>query len=246
MAFFLTAAGAALAVALELLEALAIVLAVGLVRRPRDAVVGALAATVVLAALALIAGPLALAALPEDVLELVIGVLLLLFGLEWLRKGVLRLSGRRSRSSAYREFIEEQDALEALPPPAPGRGDWAGRAIAFKGVFLEGVEVILIVSALGARPGGLTPALVGAGAALVLVVATGVALRSPLSRIPETHLKFTVGLVLSAFGVFLAAEGLGVEWPLGDAALLYVGAALAGVALAQVAMLARASRISAG
>jgi Ca2+/H+ antiporter, TMEM165/GDT1 family len=125
----------------------------------------------------------------------------------------------------------------ALPPP--GRADWPGRVIAFKGVFLEGVEVILIVTALGARPGGLAPALVGGLVALVAVIGIGVVAHAPLARIPETHLKYVVGVVLTTFGVFFAAEGFGVAWPLSDAALLYVAAAVLGFSQLLIASLAR-------
>jgi uncharacterized membrane protein len=220
MAYVLTAAGAALACALELLEALAIVLAVAVTRRARDAVVGAIGAVVACAALAALLGPVLVARISLAPLRLVVGVALLLFGLEWLRKGILRLAGRRARSSSYAEFLEEQEALEAVPLPPEGRPDWAGRTIAFKGVLLEGVEVILIVTALGARPGGLAPALVGSAAAVVLTVAVGVVLHRPLRRVPETELKYAVGLVLTTFGTFFTAEGLSVHWPLSDAALL--------------------------
>jgi uncharacterized membrane protein len=241
-AFTLTLIGAALACALELLEALAIVLAVGLERRMRDALWGAVAAAVACGLLAVVLGPLLLGRVAEQPLRVVIGVLLLLLGLEWLRKGVLRLAGQRSRSSSFREFIEERQALEALDAPPPDRPDWAGRIVVFKGVLLEGVEVILIVTALGARPGGLAPALIGAGVAAIAVVGIGVVLHRPLARLPETHLKYAVGLVLSSFGVFFLGEGLGVHWPLADAALLYIAAVLAGAAQVQVALLARERR----
>jgi Ca2+/H+ antiporter, TMEM165/GDT1 family len=220
MAYVLTAAGAALAVALELLEAMAIVLAVAVSRRGRDAVVGALAAVVVCGALAVLVGPVLVARISITPLRLVVGIALLLFGLEWLRKGILRLAGRRARSSSYAEYLEGQEALEAVPLPPEGRPDWAGRTVAFKGVLLEGVEVILIVTALAARPGGLAPALLGSGIAVLLTVGLGVVLHRPLRRMPETELKYAVGLVLTTFGTFFTAEGLSVEWPLGDAALL--------------------------
>ena len=239
MAFVLTALGALLAVGLELLEALAIVLAVGSTRRWRDALLGAVGAAVALGLLAAALGPVLLARVPLDPLRVVIGVFLLLFGLEWLRKGVLRLAGLRSRSSSFREYVEEREQLEAVALPRAGRPDWPGRAIAFKGVLLEGVEVILIVTALGARPGGLAPALVGAVLAVALVVAVGAVLHAPLRRLPETHLKYAVGVVLTAFGVFFTAEGLGVEWPGADAALLYVGGALVLVSQLQIVALAR-------
>jgi uncharacterized membrane protein len=239
MAFALTAAGAMLAVGLELLEALAIVLAVGSTRRWRDALLGAAGAFLALGALAVVLGPLLLAQVPLEPLRIVIGVFLLLFGLEWLRKAVLRLAGLRSRSSSFQEYVEEREQLEAVALPPPGRPDWPGRAIAFKGVLLEGIEVILIVTALGARPGGLAPALVGGLVAVALVVAVGLALREPLRRLPETHLKYAVGVVLTAFGVFFTAEGLGVEWPGADAALLYIAALLVAVSPARIATLAR-------
>src|SRR3954449_10146286 len=239
MAFVLTALGAMLAVGLELLEALAIVLAVGSTRRWRDALLGAAGAFAALALLAIVLGPLLLSRVPLEPLRVVIGVFLLLFGLEWLRKGVLRLAGLRSRSSSFQEYVEEREELEAVALPPPGQADWAGRAIAFKGVLLEGVEVILIVTALGARPGGLAPALLGGSVALLAVIVIGAVLHAPLSRLPETHLKYAVGVVLTTFGVFFAAEGLGVHWPGGDAALLYIAAAVLGFSQLQIASLAR-------
>jgi uncharacterized membrane protein len=238
VAFVLTLIGAALACGLEMLEALAIVLAVGITRRFRDSIIGAAAAGVALAALALVLGPVLISRVPLNPLRIIIGGFLLLFGLEWLRKGVLRLAHLRSPSSSFREFVEEQEELESLELPPPGKPDWAGRTIAFKGVLLEGIEVILILTALGARPGGLAPALIGGGVALVAVVGVGLVLHAPLARLPETHLKYVVGLVLSTFGVFFAAEGLGVAWPLSDAALLYLAAAFLIISRVQIRVLA--------
>ncbi len=238
MAFVLTALGAAVAVGVELLEALAIVLAVGSTRRWRDAVLGAVGAAIACGALAVVLGPLLLSRISLEPLRVVIGVALLLFGLEWLRKGVLRLAGVRSRSSSLQEYIEAKHELEEVALPPPGQPDWAGRAIAFKGVLLEGVEVILSVTALAAHPDGLAPALLGSLVALVAVVAIGVVLHEPLKRLPETHLKYMVGIVLTTFGVFFAAEGMGVEWPFGDAALLYIAALLALVSQLQIHVIA--------
>jgi Ca2+/H+ antiporter, TMEM165/GDT1 family len=234
----LTSLAATVAVAVELLEAMAIVLAVGATRRWRDAVWGATAGVAACALLAVTVGPL-LAGLALDTLRLTIGTLLLLFGLEWLRKGVLRLAGRRKRSSSLHEFEETRDDLGDAPLPPAGHADWPARLVAFKGVLLEGVEVVVIVSALAARPAGATPAIVGAAAAVVAVTAAGAWLRAPLSRLPETELKYGVGVLLTTFGVFFAAEGLRVEWPGGDAALLYLAAALVVATWLQIRTLRR-------
>jgi uncharacterized membrane protein len=221
----LTALGAALACGLELLEALAIVVAVGVSRSWEDALAGAGAAVLACAALAAVAAPV-LSAVPIDALRLVIGTLLLLFGLEWLRKATLRLGGVRARSSSAGEFEETREELAHLARPERGP-DWAARAIAFKGVLLEGVEVVLIVATLASRPSGPGPAIAGAAVAVAVVVGAGAWLRRPLERIPETELKWGVGVLLTAFGTFFAAEGLGADWPGHDAALLYVAVALA-------------------
>jgi uncharacterized membrane protein len=238
-AFALTAIGATLAVGLELLEALAIVLAVGSTRSWRDALIGAAGAVVLLAVAVVAVGPVLLGSLPLHVLKVVIGTALLLFGLEWLRKGVLRLAGRRAPSDSLKEYLEEREAMEAEPAAAPGTADWAARIVAGKGVLLEGLEVVLIVAALGAGPDGLAPAIAGSAVAVVAVLAIGVAVHRPLARLPESHLKYAVGLVLSSFGVFFLGEGLGVHWPGGDVALLYVVVALLAVSQLQVSALAR-------
>jgi uncharacterized membrane protein len=238
--FVLTAVGAALAVALELFEALAIVLAVALTRRPAAALAGAAAAVLACALVGVLVGPVLVAQVAGDALRVVVGVALLLFGMEWMRKGVLRLAGRRARSDSYAEFIAEREALAEVEPPAAGRVDWPGFVIAFKGVFLEGVEVILIVTVLAARPGGLAPTVVGSAAAVLLVVGLGLVLHRPLRRLPESELKYVVGLVLTTFGTFFCAEGLGVDWPLGDASLLIVLAIWLGISQAAVRVLAGA------
>jgi uncharacterized membrane protein len=218
MTFVLVAAGAAIAVAVELLEALAIVVAVGATRRWRDALIGAGCAVVVCGLLAAALGP-ALTALDLEALQLVIGTLLLLYGLEWLRKGTLRLAGRRARASSAGEYDATVEELADDPLPAAGRPDWAGRLVAFKGVLLEGVEVVIIVAALAGRPEGPAPAIAGAGVAATAVLVAGFWLHRPLTRLPETELKWGVGVLLSSFGLFFAGEGLGVSWLGGDAAI---------------------------
>jgi Ca2+/H+ antiporter, TMEM165/GDT1 family len=226
MTFVLTLAAAAAAVGIEMLEALAIVLAVGMTRGLRDALLGALAAVAAVVLLCLAVGPALLAGADLHVLRVIVGSLLLLFGLEWLRKGILRVAGHRRPSSSYDEFVEEREALGNNPRAGSG-ADWAARLVAFKGVFLEGLEVGLIVLALGGTPGRLAPALLGAALALVLVSGIGLVLHRPLRRLPETQLKLGVGVALTAFGTFFTAEGLGVDWPLGDIALLYLASAFA-------------------
>lgn len=238
MTFVLTMAAAAAAAGVEMLEALAIVLAVGMTRGLRDALVGALAAVAGVVLLCLALGPGLLAEADVSFLRVVVGTLLLLFGLEWLRKGILRIAGRRRRSSSYDDFVEEREALGGDLVARSGP-DWAARLVAFKGVFLEGLEVGLIVLALGGAPGQLAPALLGAALALVVVAAIGLVLHEPLRRLPETQLKLGVGVALTAFGTFFTAEGLGVEWPLGDVALLYLAALFAATAWVATRRLAR-------
>ncbi len=237
-AWVLTALGATLAVGLELLEALAIVLAVGVSRSWRDAALGAAGAVAILAAVAGLVGPVLLASLQLSLLRSVVGVALLLFGLEWLRKGVLRLAGRRALSDSLAEYLEEREAMEALPPSEGA--DWPARIVAGKGVLLEGLEVVLIVAALAGGSQGAAPALAGAALAVLVVVGIGVVVHRPLARLPESHLKYAVGVMLTSFGVFFLGEGLGVDWPGGDVALLYVVAAMLAASQLHVRRLAQA------
>jgi uncharacterized membrane protein len=228
----LTAAGAGLAVLVELIEAFAIVLAVGTTRTWRDAWLGAAAAGLACALVAAVLGPVLLQHLGLRTLRLVIGAALLWFGLNWLRKNTLRLAGRKRRSSSQKEFDETQAALRASP-----QTDWVAFAVSFKGVFLEGLEIVLIVSVLAQRPAGPAPVIIGSVAAAALVIAAAAWLRKPLTRLPETELKFTVGVLLTTFGAFFTGEGLGIDWPAGDATLLVLLALVLGAAMVAVRIL---------
>jgi len=201
--------------AVEMVEALTIVLAVGVTRGWRDVATGVSAAVVCLVAVVAALGP-ALTHLPINTLRLVIGGLLLVFGLQWLRKAILRAGGLKA---LHDEDAIYQRELAELRAAGGGRGplDWYGFTVAFKGVFLEGLEVAFIVVTFGAAQGHLGVAALGAAAALVVVLAVGFAVHRPLSRVPENTLKFGVGVMLTSFGMFWTAEGAGVTWPGSDA-----------------------------
>ncbi len=229
-----------LASLVEFVEAFTIVLAVGVSRSWRAALTGAVVATAALVGLVVAFGPTLLERVPEYLLLLVIGVLLLLFGTRWLRKAILRSAGYLPMHDEAAAFDAEVGALRAA---AGRRGfDWAGFAVAFKGTFLEGVEVAFIVLTLGATEAGYAAPAAGAIAALVLVVAVGAVLRRPLTRIPENTLKFAVGAMLVTFGVYWTAEGLGVEWTGGAAALGYVLVATLAMAVLAVRLLRGSAR----
>ena len=222
-----------LACAVEAVEALTIVLAVGITRSWRWALTGVAAATAALAVIVAALGP-ALTAIPINALRVVVGALLLVFGLQWLRKAVLRASGLKAQRDEEKAFAAETDAARA----AAGAGDgFDGYAftIAFKGVLLEGLEVAFIVLTFGANQHDIGLAAIAAGVAIVAVAATGIAVRAPLARVPENAMKFCVGVMLTSFGIFWGAEGAGASWPGGDAALLVIipGVLLAALGLVQ-------------
>ena len=234
-----------LACAVEAVEALTIVLAVGLTRSWRSALFGVGAATAVLAAVVGALGP-ALTALPIDVLRVAVGGLLLVFGLQWLRKAILRASGLKALHDEAAAFEQETAAARAA---SRERGAFDGYAftIAFKGVLLEGLEVAFIVLTFGANQHRIGLAAAAAGVAVAVVVLAGVAARAPLARVPENTLKFGVGVMLTSFGMFWGGEGAGASWPGGDAALLVIVPTTAAVAVAMAAALRRAAaaRVSA-
>jgi uncharacterized membrane protein len=209
----------------ECVEAFTIVLAVGTIRGWRSALLGTVGGLVVLAALVVVLGP-ALAAIPVTVLQLVIGALLLLFGVSWLRKAVLRAAGLLALHDERRAFESATAALDS-GAAAPGRWDTVAIVTTFKAVVLEGVEVAFIVLTVGAAGHMIVPASVGAAGAAVVVALAAVALRRPLARVPENTLKFSVGVLLASLGAFWLGEGLGVPWPGGELAIL----GLAGVFL---------------
>ena len=209
--------GAALASAVEMVETLTIVLALGVSRGWRAPLQGAAAAIAVLVVLVAALGP-ALEAIPIDVLRLVVGALLLVFGLQWLRKAILRASGLKALHDEDAAYADELAAAEAAGRPRTGLDRYAF-VISFKSTLLEGLEVAFIVITLGANQGATAVAAAGAVVAFVVVVAAGAAVRHPLSRVPENTLKLLVGVMLTSFGTFWAGEGVGIDWPGGDGAL---------------------------
>jgi len=225
-----------LASIVEVVEAFTIILAVATLRGWRPAILGTGAALGVLGAIVLALGPL-LNRVPLHLLQLVIGVLLLLFGIGWLRKASLRAAGVIPLHDEDAIFASESASLGEEARRKKTSLDWIAGITAFKAVLLEGLEVVFIVIAVGAGRGLLWPASLGALAACALVLTVGAFVHRPLSRVPENTLKFGVGVMLSAFGVFWTGEGLGLEWPGADLAL-FVFAALflgAGLFAAQVA-----------
>jgi uncharacterized membrane protein len=182
-------------------------------------------------------GP-ALTSLPIDVLRVGVGGLLLVFGLQWLRKAILRASGLKALHDEEAAFAQESEAARAAARAAAGF-DGYSFTIAFKGVFLEGLEVAFIVLTFGANQHRIPLAAAAAGVAILLVIATGVAVRRPLARVPENTMKFAVGVMLTSFGIFWGAEGAGASWPGTDAALLVIIPVLLGISLACVALMRR-------
>lgn len=219
MSSFLVALATFLAAGVEWVEALTIVLAVGIFKSWRTAIVAAVSALALLLVLVAIFNLTITAYISISLARSVVGVGLLLFGLGWLYKAILRSSGLKAQRDEAKEY---EDAREEVMTHGHAFGT------AFGGVFLEGLEVVFIVVALGGL-NSLPAAAIGATASLLLVVVAGVVLRHPLTRVPENLVKYAVGVMLTAFGTFFAGEGLGVNWWNGDVALLPL---IAGYALA--------------
>lgn len=235
------AIGSAFAASLvEVVEAFTIVLAVGTLRGWRPAICGTLAALAVLGGLVIVLGPV-LDQVPLHVLQLVIGVLLLLFGMGWLRKAILRAAGVIPLHDENAIFATESAHLAGIAAQKNQSLNWIAGLTAFKAVLLEGLEVVFIVIAVGAGRGLLWPAAGGALAACLAVLAVGGLIHKPLSRVPENSLKFGVGVMLSSFGVFWTGEGLGIDWPGHDLALIGFGGLFLLVGLLTASMLRRPS-----
>ncbi len=222
-----------LACAVEAVEALTIVLAVGTTRSWSSALSGVGAALLALAMIVAAFGP-ALTSLPIDVLRVLVGGLLLVFGLQWLRKAILRSAGLRAKHDEGRIYEEASAAARAASTRTAGFDGYAF-TIAFKGVLLEGLEVAFIVLTFGANQHHVPLATAAAGLAILVVVAAGAVARAPLANVPENTMKFAVGVMLSSFGMFWGAEGAGASWPGGEAALLAIipGLSLAAIALSK-------------
>jgi uncharacterized membrane protein len=217
----------------EFVEALTIVLAVGVTRNWRSSLTGAAGGAVVLAALVAILGP-NLTAIPVKILQTGIGILLLFFGVSWLRKAILRAAGVLK--------LHDEDAIFARQTQRLAGGDALGFVTSFKAVFIEGLEVVFIVIAVGAAGRLLLPAAAGALAAGLVVVSIGLIVHKPLSRVPENLLKLVVGILLTAFGIFWIGEGLGFGWFGGDWAILALIAAVTATALVSVRLIAAPAR----
>jgi uncharacterized membrane protein len=227
-----------LASAVEMVEALTIVLALGVTRGWKSANAGVAAALVALAATVVILGP-ALTLIPIDGLRLVVGTVLLIFGLQWLRKAILRASGYKALHDEDAIFQKELAAARAAGREMRAGLDWYSFTLSFKGVFLEGLEVAFIVLTFGSTQGSIPLAALGAAVAIVLVGLAGVLLHQPLAKVPENTMKFAVGALLTTFGTFWGAEGAGVEWPGSDAAILGILAVVLVASFVFVALLRR-------
>jgi uncharacterized membrane protein len=231
-------AAAFLACAVEMVEALTIVLAVGVTRGWRSAAWGVAAALGALAVIVAALGP-ALAQLPIDSLRLVVGTILLIFGLQWLRKAVLRASGLKALHDE--DAIYEAEVAQLRAKGQMSAHDWYAFTVAFKGVFLEGLEVAFIVVTFGGTQNNIGLAAAGAAAALVVVLIAGAIVHGPLTRVPENTLKFGVGVMLTSFGIFWSSEGAGISWPGADASLLGVIAFVVVVSFGLIAVARRAT-----
>lgn len=226
-----------LACAVEAVEATTIVLAAGTSRDWKSAWLGTLSGIATLGAVILVLGP-NISAIPRSALQLFVGGLLLVFGLQWVRKAILRASGFKALHDEEAIFKKELAAAKlAKADQRFGVADWYAFTLSYKAVLLEGLEVAFIVLTFGTIQHKIVLASIAALAAVVLVVIAGIALKKPLSQVPENTMKFAVGVMLTSFGIFWASEGAGAIWPHGDAALLVIIPAVFLFALALVRLL---------
>ena len=241
-----------LASAVEFVEALTIVLAMGVTRGWRSAIAGVAVALLALAAVTVLAGYALAEWLPESLLQLLIGTLLLIFGMQWLRKAVLRAAGLKAHNDEDETFREEVAAARGAGAERRLGLDWFGFVISFKGVFLEGLEIVFIVITFGLNADDVLAAAAGAAVAGIIVLTIGAIAHRPLSNVPQNTIKFGVGLLLSTFGTFWAVEGLGVfaegseslAWPGGDVALVALLVIWSGFAWTAIRLLRRGTALS--
>jgi uncharacterized membrane protein len=229
-----------LASSVEVVEAVTIVLAAGITRGWRSTWIGVISAALLLGALVALVGPGLQADIPLPVLRVVIGTLLLIFGLQWLRKAIMRYTGLKALHDEAAIYEREVTELSAAPKVDVQAGmDWTAFTVSFKGVLLEGLEVVFIVITFALSARDLTPPLLGAVVAAVMVTAVALVVHKPLSRIPENTLKFVVGIMLTSFGTFWAGEGVGLNWPGEDLAILGLIVFYALTTLGLIALLRR-------
>jgi len=232
-----------LACAVEAVEATTIVLAAGTARNWRSALQGTAAGVGLLAVTVAALGP-AVSAVPLRALRLVVGGLLLVLGLQWLRKAILRASGHKALHDEAQIYLDEIAAARTAAAEKKGVvDDWYAFTLSFKGVVLEGLEVVFIALTFGSNQHDLPLAAVAAIAAIVTVAVAGIAVRAPLARVPENTMKFVVGVMLTSFGMFWGAEGAGAKWPGGDAALLALVPAVAAFSLVLASVLKRSAPV---
>lgn len=230
-----------LACAVEAVEATTIVLAAGTARDWRSATWGLVGGLAVLAVITAALGP-AVTRLPLPALRLFVGALLLIFGLQWLRKAILRASGHKELHDEDAIYSKQIAAAADAPRRRAGMvPDAYAFTLSFKGVLLEGLEVVFIALTFGSNDHDISLAALAAASAVVLVGVVGLAVRAPLAKVPENTMKFAVGVLLTTFGTFWGAEGAGARWPGSDAALLVIGPAVGAFALLLVLVLRRSA-----
>lgn len=234
-----------LASAVEMVEAMTIVLASGITRGWRSTFEGVAVALVLLAAIVAVLGPALVNYVPINILRLVVGFLLLIFGLQWLRKAILRASGYKAihdEALIYQKEVSILSKASRVPGFMRGRRDPLAFTISFKGVFLEGMEVVIIVISFGVPAGQLQVCALGALASVLVVGVIGALTARPLARMPENYMKLGVGLILSIFGTFWMGEGVGIEWPAADAFLFILLGVLALATFALIVYFRRSKR----